>query len=231
TWSNGIFPPALAQAGVFVCAVGDADPNRHRAASRLSSLDGVVAVDSHAAVCICAGAHDDQKRRTSAADMHAVPFDRIRVDLRPDASVGRAGTCRPVAAEVGRDGDVHDGFVGSRLLICITEIQMLNTQKADNRQFCSVVSLYRIWGAYAVGITILSVASNWIGLILFAALVPLGNFAQIRYYRRLSPLFGYGKLAKDVPPQSTASAPGVVTFYGAMGCPFCPIVLERLEAL
>jgi glutaredoxin len=108
---------------------------------------------------------------------------------------------------------------------------MLNTQKADNRQFCSVAGLYRIWGAYAVGITILAVAANWIGLILFAVLVPLSKFAQIRYYRRLSPLFGYGKLAEDLPPQSTASAPRVVTFYSAMGCPFCPIVLERLEAL
>ena len=99
---------------------------------------------------------------------------------------------------------------------------MLNTQKADNRQFCSVAGLYRIWGAYAVGITILAVAANWIGLILFAVLVPLSKFAQIRYYRRLSPLFGYGKLAEDVPPQSTASAPRVVTFYSAMGARFVP---------
>jgi hypothetical protein len=108
---------------------------------------------------------------------------------------------------------------------------MLNTQKADNRQFCSVAGLYRIWGAYAVGITILAVATNWLGLILFAVLVPLGKFAQIRYYRRLSPLFGYGTLAQDVQAQTTGSAPRVVTFYSAMGCPFCPIVLKRLEAL
>ena len=58
---------------------------------------------------------------------------------------------------------------------------MLNTQKADNRQYCSVAGLYGIWGAYAV----------------------LPTFVAA---------FGYGKLAEDVLPQSTASAPTVVIF-------------------
>ena len=108
---------------------------------------------------------------------------------------------------------------------------MLVAPRAGSRQFCSVPGLYRIWGAYAVGIAVLAVTVHWIGLVLFAVLVPLGKFAQIRYYRRLSRLFGYGKVAEDVLPQRTATAPRVVTFYSAMGCPFCPIVLERLEAL
>jgi hypothetical protein len=37
---------------------------------------------------------------------------------------------------------------------------MLSTQKADNRQYCSVAGLYGIWGAYAVGMAILAVAGN-----------------------------------------------------------------------
>ena len=100
---------------------------------------------------------------------------------------------------------------------------------ASNQQ-CTVSSLYRIWVAYALGLIVLVMIRNWTDLLIWAAVVPLAKWAQIAFYRRLSPLFGYGS-AQDENAPALAPVPVVVTFYHALGCPFCPIVLERLKAL
>jgi glutaredoxin len=98
-------------------------------------------------------------------------------------------------------------------------------------QQCSVAGLYRIWGAYAVGLAIFAFAANWIGFGLFLLLVPIGKLVQMRFYPQLSGLFGYGPIANDEFPAAVARSSATVTYYSALGCPFCPIVLQRLQAL
>jgi thiol-disulfide isomerase/thioredoxin len=98
-------------------------------------------------------------------------------------------------------------------------------------QQCSVAGLYRIWGAYAAGLAIFAFAANWIGFGLFLLLVPIGKLVQMRFYSQLSSLFGYGPIANDQFPPSVAISSATVTYYSALGCPFCPIVLQRLQAL
>ena len=103
------------------------------------------------------------------------------------------------------------------------------TRVASDQQ-CVVSSLYGVWGAYALGLIVFATIRNWAGLLIWAAAVPLGKWAQIRLYPRLSPPFGYGSV-EDEQAGALAPVPTVVTFYHALGCPFCPIVLERLKTL
>lgn len=103
------------------------------------------------------------------------------------------------------------------------------TRIASSQQ-CTVSSLYRVWVAYALGLIVLATMRNWAGLLIWAAMVPLAKWAQIMFYPRLSPLFGYGSV-KDESAPALAPTPTVVTFYHALGCPFCPIVLDRLKGL
>jgi len=105
-----------------------------------------------------------------------------------------------------------------------------NQSIVANEQSCTVTGLYRIWVGFAAGLLILAYLQNWIALAAWVVLVPLGKWLYIRYFTSISSLFGYGKI-KDRAPASVQKAPTHVTFYSALGCPFCPIVLERLQAL
>ena len=102
---------------------------------------------------------------------------------------------------------------------------------ATKPQQCNVASLYRIWAGYAAGLIIFACTANWIGLGLWLVLVPVGKLLQMRFYSQLSRLFGYGPIAHDHLPAAVAMTPVLVTYYSALGCPFCPIVLQRLLAL
>jgi glutaredoxin len=112
----------------------------------------------------------------------------------------------------------------------------MNTSNAtisQNQQSCSVAGLYRIWAGYAAGLMIFVFMRNWIGFALWAVLVPVGKLIHIRYFPNFSRFLGYGPIADDVLPSTRYSQPTavVVTYYSALGCPFCPIILARLEAL
>lgn len=102
---------------------------------------------------------------------------------------------------------------------------------AENNQRCEVNSLYLIWLAYAAGLIVFAVLGEWIGLLVWAVAVPLGKWLQIRYYQYFSPWFSYGRLKQERQPTSVRSTQAAVTYYRALGCPFCPIVGKRLEAL
>ncbi len=108
-----------------------------------------------------------------------------------------------------------------------------NATVSQNQQSCSVAGLYRIWAGYAAGLMIFAFTRNWIGLALWAVLVPVGKLIHIRYFPNFSRFLGYGPIADDVFPSTRYSRPAavVVTYYSALGCPFCPIVLARLQAL
>ena len=99
-----------------------------------------------------------------------------------------------------------------------------------NNQQCTVTGLYRVWLAYAAGLIAFAATGSWITLGVWAAGIPVGKWLQIHFYPHLSHLFGYGKV-EDRTPASVNRVSTTVTFYHALGCPFCPIVLSRLKAL
>ena len=107
----------------------------------------------------------------------------------------------------------------------------VNVSTPENRQYCSVSGLYRIWIAYGAGLVIFAWIGNWRAMLLWSVLVPLGKLVQLRFFPRFSSLLGYGPIARDILPASTGTGSAAVTYYSAIGCPFCPIVLSRLEAL
>jgi glutaredoxin len=108
-----------------------------------------------------------------------------------------------------------------------------NATTSQNRQSTSVADLYRIWAGYAAGLMIFALTRNWIGFALWAVLVPVGKLIHVRYFPNFPRFLGYGPIADDVFPSTRYSQPtaAVVTYYSALACPFCSIVLARLEAL
>ncbi|MGA9474436.1 MAG: hypothetical protein WBV36_18355 [Terriglobales bacterium] len=110
-------------------------------------------------------------------------------------------------------------------------MKTVQNQPALRPQQCSVAGLYRIWGAYAAGLVFFAWTAHWIAFGFFLVLVPVGKLLQMRFYSQLSSLFGYGPIANDQIPAAVAISSAIVTYYSALGCPFCPIVLQRLHAL
>jgi len=58
----------------------------------------------------------------------------------------------------------------------------------------------------------------------------LGQWAYIRAFPSISRYIGYGRV-DDRPAEVLERAPVKVTLYTALGCPFCPLVKQRLLAL
>lgn len=100
----------------------------------------------------------------------------------------------------------------------------------QNKQFCTVPGLYRTWGGYAAGIILFSFWRNWIGLGCWIVLVPVAKWIYMQLFPRFSHVIGYGRV-EDKLPSLLSPARANVTFYGMLGCPFCPIVFERLQTL
>jgi glutaredoxin len=70
----------------------------------------------------------------------------------------------------------------------------------------------------------------WSFALAFLLIAPLLQWLYIRKFPSLSPMMGYGPIA-DEAAQPSAPAPVTVTLYTALGCPFCPLVEQRLEEL
>ena len=65
--------------------------------------------------------------------------------------------------------------------------------------------------------------------------MPCLRWALFYFFPHISRFLGYGrivgKLAPIPPPHANSAAPVAVNFYSFFSCPFCPIVLARLQAL
>ena len=77
---------------------------------------------------------------------------------------------------------------------------------------------------------------QWVVALLWMAGVPGLRWALYHFFPRISRFLGYGRIADtfpSIPPLlvSPQAAPVAVNFYTFFSCPFCPIVLARLQAL
>jgi glutaredoxin len=110
----------------------------------------------------------------------------------------------------------------------------MNTQFKE--QQCNVAGLALSWMGYAAGLGYFSYRGQWVAALLWLVGVPCLRWALFRFFPRISRFLGYGrivdKFAPDpLPHANPGPAPVAVNFYSFFSCPFCPIVLARLQAL
>lgn len=101
---------------------------------------------------------------------------------------------------------------------------------ALKEQRCSVLGLALGWLGYFAGVLYFVYQRSWVGGSLFVVLVPCLRWALFHYFPSVSRFLGYGTVDDQV-AESAGTARVAVTFYSFFSCPFCPIVLRRLEAL
>lgn len=103
-------------------------------------------------------------------------------------------------------------------------------------QQCNVVGLALGWIGYAVGLGYFTYQHQWVVALLWMAGVPGLRWALYHFFARISRFLGYGRIAdkfSSIAPlhANPQAAPVAVNFYSFFSCPFCPIVLARLQAL
>jgi len=104
-------------------------------------------------------------------------------------------------------------------------------QSMSGNQQCQVVGLAAGWVVFGAAAAWMIVSGYWIGATLFMVLVPALRWALYHFFPAVSRWLGYGRVDIDQIPKAVARAPVTVKFYSFFSCPFCPIVLHRLEAL
>jgi len=90
--------------------------------------------------------------------------------------------------------------------------------------------IYLSWALYAGGLVYFGWRGRWVPALVWLAAVPLVEWLYIRKFPSLSPSMGYGPIADEC-AEATGNAPVKVTLYTALGCPFCPLIEQRLEEL
>jgi len=98
------------------------------------------------------------------------------------------------------------------------------------KQQCPIVNVYLSWIVYAGGLMVAIWRGWWaagLGLLLGG---PLLMWWYMRNFSRFSAAMGYGRIVDD-PSNAVEPRPGRVTLYKALGCPFCPLMEQRLEEL
>lgn len=105
---------------------------------------------------------------------------------------------------------------------------------ATIKQQCGLTRLYiaivMFSIIYAGGIIFFAYRKNWLVLLLWLIGIPIAREASVRLSGFTTKLRGYGPV-KDKLPSSVSKAPIEVGFYSHNGCPYCPIVKQRLESL
>ncbi|PYT82382.1 MAG: hypothetical protein DMG40_06405 [Acidobacteria bacterium] len=110
----------------------------------------------------------------------------------------------------------------------------MNTQFKE--QQCNVAGLALSWIGYAAGLGYFSYRRQWVAALLWMVGMLCLRWALFHFFPRISRFLGYGqivdKFASIPPPHANPRAtPIAVNFYSFFSCPFCPIILGRLQAL
>jgi len=97
-------------------------------------------------------------------------------------------------------------------------------------QRCPVAVLYLNWLLFLGVAVFFAVQRQLVGLIVWIVAAPPAMWAYVRVFPRISAVLGYGSVA-DQAPESPGRSAARVTMYTGIGCPFCPIMEQRLRAL
>jgi thiol-disulfide isomerase/thioredoxin len=90
--------------------------------------------------------------------------------------------------------------------------------------------IYLTWAMYAGGLAYFGWRGRWVLALVWLAGVPLIEWLYIRRFPSLSRSMGYGRIV-DEGAEATGNVPVKVVLYTALGCPFCPLIEQRLEDL
>jgi thiol-disulfide isomerase/thioredoxin len=110
----------------------------------------------------------------------------------------------------------------------------MNTQ--FKKQQCNVVGLALGWIGYVVGMGYFTYQHQWLVALMWMAGMPALRWTLYHFFPSISRFLGYGRIAdafSSIAPVrvNPQTAPVAVNFYSFFSCPFCPIVLARLQAL
>lgn len=100
------------------------------------------------------------------------------------------------------------------------------------KQFCCIAAIYLNWVAFVTGLVLFAFKGYWPLFVVWLVAVPVAAWGYIRAFPSLSQYIGYGPVGDKAPSATrSAAAHTEVTIYTALGCPFSPIVKERLFVL
>jgi glutaredoxin len=98
------------------------------------------------------------------------------------------------------------------------------------KQQCHISMIYLTWAMYAGGLVYFGWRGQWVMALVWLAGVPLFEWLYIRKFPSLSRSLGYGRIV-DEAAEAAGNAPAKVVLYTALGCPFCPLMEQRVEDL
>lgn len=103
------------------------------------------------------------------------------------------------------------------------------------KQRCTMTNIYLNWAVYLGGLAWFSVRGEAVEAVGWLVGVPALVWVYLRMFPRISRFLGYGSVedvgAGDARGTRHAGRGEKVVLYTAAGCPFCPVVEERLRAL
>ncbi|MFQ6044886.1 MAG: glutaredoxin family protein [Gemmatimonadales bacterium] len=102
--------------------------------------------------------------------------------------------------------------------------------KALLPQTCPLALLYATWVVYVAGFAYLVLELDLLMAVVWLVALPAAWWGYVTLFPAVSRYLGYGRV-DDVAPTAVEESPVKVTMYSSLGCPFCPIVEARLEAL
>jgi glutaredoxin len=110
------------------------------------------------------------------------------------------------------------------------EMPMTSKPFTFKLQQCTVSGLVLSLVLYPAGVIFFFAKGDWIVGVAWLVLLPCLRWALYRYFPSLSRFLGYGRVDDQLPVRIDR-ATVAVRFYSFFSCPFCPIVLQRLDAL
>jgi glutaredoxin len=97
-------------------------------------------------------------------------------------------------------------------------------------QHCPLPFLYLAWVVYIAGTVYLAATGEFTLAGVWLIVLPTAWWLYVRLFPSLSPYLGYGRV-DDAEPAAVVPQHVRVTMYSSVGCPFCPLVEERLRVL
>jgi glutaredoxin len=98
------------------------------------------------------------------------------------------------------------------------------------KQQCHISFVYGSWLILACGFLLYLIQGNILQAVLWASFVALFLWIYVHNFPSLSRYMGYGSVA-DQPATDVQPSGSKVILYTGLGCPFCPLVKKRLNAL
>jgi hypothetical protein len=98
------------------------------------------------------------------------------------------------------------------------------------KQQCYLAMIYLNWVLLVGGLIYFVLEHLYILAVAWVLLLPLAMWGYIRAFPSISQMMGYGRI-QDEPARLANRSQAAVRLYTALGCPFCPIVKQRLISL